>query len=54
MSREEAIDLVFELVSAVRDYEYRRDKYYREQYEEVRGRVIDALAISPAVGKSEA
>ena len=47
MSENEAIDLVFDLISAVRDYEQRKDKYYRAQYEEIRQRVIDAL-VTPA------
>jgi hypothetical protein len=44
MTRPEAIDLVFDLVSAVREYEQRKDKYYRQQYEEIRERVINALS----------
>lgn len=44
MTREDAIDLVFELVSAVRDYERTSNRYYRNEYEEVRERVINALS----------
>ena len=47
MTDVEAVDLVFDLISAVRDYEERKDKYYRAQYEEARQRVIDAL-VSPS------
>lgn len=54
MTKEEAIDLVFELVSAVRDYEHNNNRYYRNEYEEVRERVIAALANSPADRKGEA
>lgn len=46
MTRQEAVDLVFDLISAVRDFEQRKDRYYREQYEELRERVIDALSPS--------
>lgn len=45
MTREEAIDLVFDLISAVRDLEVMNNsRRYREHYEQVREKIIDALS----------
>lgn len=43
MTRDEASDLVLDLVQAVRDLERTSDKYYRKQYEDARDAVISAL-----------
>jgi chromatin segregation and condensation protein Rec8/ScpA/Scc1 (kleisin family) len=48
MSRDEAIFLVLDLVSAVRDLEARYSRSNREDYEALRERVIEALAVSPS------
>lgn len=50
MTKQEAIDLVFDLVSAVRDYEFYKDRYYRAEYEEVREKVIAALIANQQTG----
>lgn len=45
MTLEEAKELVLELVVAAQEFDRRRDKYYRLQFEEVRDRVVAALAV---------
>jgi len=50
MSKEEAEAMVFDLIEAVKDYE-RADRYssryYRQEYETQRDRLIAALTRSP-------
>lgn len=47
MNHKEALHLVLDLIQAVRNFDRHIDKYNREEYEDARQRVIDAL-VSPA------
>ena len=47
MTEEQAIDLVFELISAVRELEIMNTRSNRQTYETLRERIIKAL-VSPA------
>ena len=43
MTRDKAIDLVFDLISAVREYDITKNRVNRDEYEKVREKVIEAL-----------